>query len=520
MAKIVKGKYCYSEHPKGSKEWDKVLEAEKEIKVRQFAEGEGKNVIHGSNIKAYQDDFPSWFCDELKARKKHMKSMVLQYANDDSGNLDYFIKVYGNYVKYNCDEQSFYIWNGRFWMKDMKNIVPLWCLTIMKARRNYTFELLQENSSIKNYNSLIKHAKSCCNQTSIRAMIEGLKCTLSCNSSIFDNHKHLLNVLNGTIDLETGNLKRHDYTNFITKLIPVEYDAKAESVTFTKFLKEIFNDKDLINYVNRLLGYCITGETKEQVAHFCIGNGANGKSTLLSAMRYVMSDYAAVIPAKVLTATERLGTASSEIAQLPHKRLVCCSELNCTDVLNEGKIKIMSSGETISARQLYNTSFTFEPEFKFIIDTNYLPIINGTDHGIWRRIRVIPFENTIPKDKLNKNLLNDLKKDRKAILNWLVKGAIKYYSDGLGSCEEVEKATKKYRKSQDTLGSFIDACIRNENGSEVRARALYEAYTCYCDDNFLSPMSETKFGKDFATRGYKKAKDKISRKYLDIALRS
>lgn len=519
MAKIIRGSYSYKEQPKGKKEWEKVLETEREIKVRQFADGEGKIIIHGSNITAYLEEFPEWFFDELKARKKRMKKTVLEYTTDDAGNLDCFIKTYGNYVKYNCDEQSFYVWNGRFWMKDMKNMVPLWCLTIMKARRSYTFEALKENSSLKNYNDLMKHAKGCCNQTSIRAMVEGLKSTLSCNSSIFDTNRHLLNVLNGTVDLKTGVLKQHDHKDLITKLIPVEYSPKSESSVFNKFLNDTFEDKDLINYVNRLFGYCVTGETKEQVAHFCIGNGANGKSTLLSAVRYVMGDYAAVIPAKVLTGSERSGAASSEIAQLPHKRLVCCSELNCTDVLNEGKIKIMSSGETISARQLYNAAFTYDPEFKFIIDTNYLPIITGTDHGIWRRIRVIPFKHTISKDKINKNLLDDLKKDRKAILNWLVKGAMKYYSNGLGICSEVEHATKDYRKTQDTLKAFIDTCIKEEKGGEIRARALYDAYVEFCSDSLLTPMSETKFGKDFAARGYKRGKDKISRKYLDISLK-
>ena len=144
---------------------------------------------------------------------------------------------------------------------------------------------------------------------------------------------------------------------------------------------------------------------------------------------------------------------------------------------------------------------------------------SGTDHGIWRRIRVIPFEHTISKDKLNKNLLDDLKKARKAILNWLVKGAIKYYSHGLETCSEIDHATKKYRKSQDTLGAFIDTCIKEEKGGEIRARALYDAYIEFCSDNLLTPISETKFGKDFAARGYKRGKDKISRKYLDISLK-
>ena len=179
----------------------------------------------------------------------------------------------------------------------------------------------------------------------------------------------------------------------------------------------------------------------------------------------------------------------------------------------------MSGGETISARELFKSSFTYDPEFKFIIDTNYLPIITGTDHGIWRRVVVVPFNHTVPKNKINKNLLNELKMDSKAILRWLVKGAKKYYEEGLGECDAIKEETKKYRKSQDTLSAFIDSCIENVSGAEVRARALYEAYLRFCSDNLLNPMSETKFGTDFGARGYEKGKDKISRKYINIKLK-
>ena len=520
MAKIVKGKYPYKEDKKEMKKIEGRLNDEKEIKVRSFVDGEKKNVIHGSNIRAYLHDFPKHFCKELEARREKLKENILKYTPDDAGNIECFIKAYGKYVKYNCDEKSFYVWTGRLWLKDIRNTVQLWCLTIMKARRDYMLDALHGNSSVGNYDDLMHHAKKCANQSSIRALVEGLKSTLSCNSSIFDNDPSLLNVLNGTIDLKTGKISDHDHEKLITKLVPVMYNKDSKSEIFNKFLKDTFEDMDLIHYVHRLFGYCVTGETSEQVVHFFIGSGANGKSTLLSAVRYVMNDYAAVVPSKVLIDRERSGGTSSEIAQLTHKRLACCSELNCTDALNEGKFKIMSSGETISARELFNSAFTYDPEFKFIIDTNYLPIVGGTDHGIWRRIRIVPFEYTVSKDKLNKNLLYELKRDRQAILNWLVKGAVKYYSEGLGTCEIVEKATKKYRKSQDTLGAFIDSCIEKKEGAEIRARALYMAYIDFCSDNLLSAMSETKFGKDFAARGFKRGKDKVSRKYIDIKLKN
>ena len=143
----------------------------------------------------------------------------------------------------------------------------------------------------------------------------------------------------------------------------------------------------------------------------------------------------------------------------------------------------------------------------------------GTDHGIWRRIRVVPFEYTVSKDKLNKNLLKELKKDSKAVLAWLVEGAIKYYNTGLATSKAVDNASKRYRKSQDTIGAFIEACLKYSEGAEIRARALYNAYREYCYENLLEPMTETRFGRDFSARGFERSKDKISRKYIDIKLK-
>ncbi len=511
-----------SQNPEKNITAEKIMEAlakERAQKPPRFCEDDSKIVIHGNNIKAYIMDLDIPYRLELGARLEKIKSKILEFTADDAGNIEFFINIFGRYVKYNCEEKCFYIWTGRCWIPDIKKTVQLWVQTAMKTRRDCTLQALGSKENKNKSKTLVRYVQKCCNQTSIRAIMEGLESVLACNTSIFDTRPYLINVLNGTIDLRTGKMKEHDYRDYISKLIPVVYDPESKAPKFEEFLKDTFKEKELIKYIKRFLGYCLTGETKEQLIHLCVGCGANGKSTLISLMRYIMSDYATVIPSKVLTSVERAGAPNSEIAQLPHKRLVCCSELNCTDVLNEGKIKIMSSGETLSARQLYKMAFTFDPEFKLLIDTNYLPIITGTDHGIWRRIRVIPFDHTINKNKINKDLLDELKKERRGVLAGLVKSATKYYSEGLDTCEIVEKATKKYRKSQDTLGSFIEACIKKEKGEEVRARILYEAYVDFCSDNFLNPMSETKFGKDFAARGYKRGKDKISRKYLDIKLK-
>ena len=509
-----------------NEELKKLLEKkQKEMKknpkteVRKFCADEKENIVHGSNIAAYADKLPSRYLQELEGRLELIKHRIEHYTTDDSGNIDCFLDVFGDYVIYNEDRGKYYYWTGLLWHEDKGKKIELWVQTAMRMRRDLTLKKLKKLDDDDLSRRLEAHAKGCCNMRSIKAVLEGAKAQLSHSDKLFDRKPYLLNVLNGIIDLRDGSLRSHNRKEYITKLVPVKYKKDAKIQTFMKFLEDTFSEEELIDYIQRLLGYCLSGETREQVIHFWVGNGANGKSTLILLLQFILQSYAAVIPSKVLVSAERAGAPTSEIAQLPHKRLVCCSELNCDDVLNEGRIKILSSGETLAARELRCPAFTFEPEFKCIIDTNYLPIINGTDHGIWRRIRVVPFKYTVDKKKINKNLLKELKSEKEAILFWIVQGAVKYYKDGLEPCDEIVKETKRYRSSQDTLGSFIDSCVRKEKGSAVRARELYDAYKTYCNDNFLTPMSETKFGKDLARLGYKKAKDKVSRKYVDIKLK-
>ncbi len=478
--------------------------------------------IRRSDLKSIIRETTPEMSEKLDEKVRSVKKDISHYSTDDAGNIDCFMDIFGEYVVYDINKDCFLNWTGRLWLEDDEQRTMRWIQIAMRARREYTFEYLKSNPNLYNYKDLESHAHKCCNMRSIRAVYEGIKCLLAKSDDIFDTHKELLNVLTGVIDLKTGNVESHKRSKHITKLIPIMYDESANSELFDNFLKETFGNDNLINYIQRLCGYCITGETREQLIHFFEGNGANGKSTLLEIIQYVMNDYVEIIPSKVLLHTERRGGATPEVAKLPHKRLVCCSELNCTDILNEGKIKIMSSGETLPARDLFSSAFTFAPEFKCIIDTNYLPRIMGTDNGIWRRVRVVPFKHTVPKDKINPNLLEELKQHRVAILNWLIEGAKAYYKYGLDieSCPEVKKATKKYRSEQDTLSSFIDACIIECENSSVNAREVYDHYIRFCDDNLLIPMSETKFGKDFAVRGnYKRARSSKSRKYLDIKLR-
>lgn len=476
------------------------------------------NVIHGSNAKAYIPELSKEFKKEIYKNFGKVKKKILNYTTDDLGNAQLFLDIFGKYVIFNTTTQTYFHWTGRVWNEDSQNIVELWAQAAMEARRTFTVKQLEKCPGHRNYTSLLKHAKSCCNRKDISALIELMRSRVSYDMTKFAAKPHLLNVLNGTIDLKNNVLMSHRYDDYITQMVPFVFKEDAKSERFEEFLSQTFKSKEMIEYIQRLLGYCITGETSEQSIYFAYGKGANGKSTLLALVRHIMSNYATVISSKTLISSDKSGAANSEIAQLPLKRLVSCSELNETDMLNEGRVKAFSGGDTLPARENYGRKFTFKPMFKCIVDTNYLPLISGTDYGIWRRINVIPFYNTIGKKNIDKQLPEELKRHSKAVLTWLVKGAIDYYRYGLFTPEIIERETKEYRKTQNTIGSFIDACIVESKGSCVRANELYSAYVKFCNQNLISPCTSTKFGRDFAALGYIKDKDRVSRKYLDIEL--
>ncbi|MDP4121237.1 MAG: phage/plasmid primase, P4 family, partial [Bacillota bacterium] len=314
-----------------------------------------KNVVHGRNVNGYMVSLSKQFEIELDAKKSSIKEKVLDYTTDDAGNIDCFLDIFGEYVLFNRDKQSFYYWTGRLWREDKEKRIQLWVQIAMRARRDYTRKMLKKNCGIKNNDALKSHIQKCCNQHDIRAVIEGIKSHVYCEDSKFDTKRHLLNVLNGTIDLRKGELQKHSRKDFITMMIPFQYDKSSKSDHFEQFLQDTFQEERMIKYMQSELGYCLTGETKEQTVDFYYGSGANGKSTLLALVRYIMHDYAAVIPARVITSFEKTGAATSEIAQLPHKRLVCCSELNSNDTLNEGKIKI--EFETIALLKFHANFF-------------------------------------------------------------------------------------------------------------------------------------------------------------------
>ena len=257
-------------------------------------------------------------------------------------------------------------------------------------------------------------------------------------------------------------------------------------------------DHEMIAYLQYLCGYCLTGSTREQCIFFLFGNGSNGKSTFMGILTKILGDYAANAQPETLMMRDKTGGAQarSDIARLEGSRMVSTFEPNSGVRLDEGMVKQMTGGDKITARYLYKADFEFIPEFKILMATNYKPEIRGTDDGIWRRVRLIPFEASIPEEKKDVDLPQKLEKEMPGILNWMVEGARKWYRDGhFPPCSRVDEASQEYRQEMDHMAQFLAACTQPQEGAGIQSKALYAVYTAWTkEEGIRYPKSASRFG--------------------------
>jgi len=317
-----------------------------------------------------------------------------------------------------------------------------------------------------------------------------------------DADPYLLNVQNGTIDLRTGVLRPHNPADLITKLAPVVYDPGARAPLFNSFLTRIMDgNTSQMRFLQRYLGYALTGVTREQVLVIAHGGGDNGKSTLIEIVVAIIKDYVVMADFRSLAVRQSEGPRN-DIARLRGARLVPAVEARQGLRLDEELIKRLTGCDTITARFLYGEFFDFKPQFKLILAANHKPRIEGTDRAIWRRIRLVPFSVTIPKEEQDKALGDKLLVEASGILNWLLEGCRDWQSNGLGYPEEVRLATDAYRNEEDPLADFLSEDVIMGKSESANARELYRAYRHRCECNGEDPMPQRSFGMKLLEKGF------------------
>lgn len=300
--------------------------------------------------------------------------------------------------------------------------------------------------------------------------------------SDWDAHPWLLNTPGGTVNLQTGEMKKHNPSDFITKQTAVA-PAKGDPVLWLSFLRKIMkNDEALVRYIQKVFGYCLVGETKEHQMYFGYGTGANGKGVMLNTMRSIVGDYGieASIETFTITQSDRHPT---ELAALRGARLVTCGETDEGQRWAEARIKSLTGGDPVQARFMRQDFFQYTPQFKLFLAGNHKPRLTNVDEAIERRFRLIPFTVTVPKEERDPDLFSKLKAEWPQILQWAIDGCMLWQTEGLEPPEAVASATKGYLNQEDAISSWIAECCVLEPKAFTYSRDLYDSWRDWCVAN-------------------------------------
>jgi len=417
----------------------------------------------------------------------------------DVGNAARLVHRHGRNLRYCWEWRKWFVWDGKRWVKDRTG-------EVYRLAKETVASIYREASAApddKTRKELANHAMRSEAGVRIKEMVDLARSDVPVLPDELDASPDLLNTESGTIDLRTGELREHRREDLITKIAPVGYRSDAPAPVFGAFLERVLPSEELRGFVQRASGYSATGDTSEQCMFINHGAGANGKSTFQETISAALGDYAMRAPTEMLL-TKRSGGIPNDVARLKGSRFVAASETEEGRRLAESLIKDLTGQDTITARFLWAELFEFTPTHKLWLSTNHKPEIRGTDHAIWRRIRLIPWSVTIPPAEQDKKLSEKLRGELPGILAWIVRGCLEWRREGLQAPDEVRKATGEYRDEMDVLAGFLAECCERDAEHWEYAKDLYESYKRWCDEHGERPEPQRKFGGRLGERGFQR----------------
>lgn len=438
------------------------------------------------------------------------------------GNAQRLVRQFGADFRYVAALRAYLVWDGTRWAFDDT-------LQIERYAKNVVQDLYRDagyEDDPARRKALAAHAKASESARAIRGMIELARSERSIilPAAALDRDRWLLNCLNGTLELKDGKLRAHHREDLITKRIDVDYDPAAMCPTFERFLEEILGARPaLIRFVQKAIGYALTGSTSEQVFFVLWGIGANGKTTLTKTLRTLLADYAGTLAAESLLAKkgDSASQGMNDLYSVQGTRFLVTAEPDMGRRLAEGLVKQITGGESLKVKKLYSDVFEIDVQFKLFLSTNHLPVIRGVDKAMWRRIHVIPFDVVIPDDQQDHALLERLRAERPGILRWAVEGCLAWQREGLGTPDEIRAATKAYRDEMDVLGDFLSERCVVDVFESVTAADLYSAYTDWSKKaGEAHCLTKKALGLQLGERGFTKHKIGGERGWLGMRLRS
>ncbi len=413
-------------------------------------------------------------------------------------------------------ERGWLVWDGKRWATDEKDVA------VQARAKSTAIAIFDEVKDSADRDALFKHAKRSQQKRAVEAMIwlarsePGIPTRLT----LFDADPWLLNVANGALDLRSGGLRAHRREDLLTRLVDVAYEPQAECPLWEAFLRRVTGSGgELYKYLQRLVGYMLTGVTSEQVLHFLYGLGNNGKSVFCEVIEALLGDYAIVVSPELVMVRRHSGIPN-DIARLRGVRVAIMNETSQGSRFDEAKLKDLTGSDSLTGRFLHAEFFDFPPTHKLVIRGNHKPVINGTDEGIWRRLRLVPFGVTIPSEERDRELLLKLRQELPGILRWAVEGCRLWREVGLNPPDVIADAVRDYRAESDTLGRFIADHCEVRKLAQVKSSALFTAYQKFCEHGGERWLASKDLPAEMQRRGFEWKRTLSGSMYYGLELTS
>lgn len=439
---------------------------------------------------------------------------LIRHMHNDYGNALRLVVLYGHDLRYCHVLKKWFVFDGRRWAHDETGqAAKLTKLAMLEFRKQ---AIAVENKDAE------KFARDSLNQHAIKAALESAQTELPIRLQDLDTHPYLLNFINGTLDLRTGALADHDRTQYLTKLVEHPYNPSAKCPLFKQFLYRIMGleqDEDraqrLIDWLQKVFGYSLTGDTSEKAFFICYGRADNGKTTLLSTMREVFREYSVVLQVdSLMYRRESSNNEQADLSDLRGARFAQTSETEDGQRLSAARLKRICQGRggKMKFARKYENPAEFVESHHLFMDANFKPRARANDEALWNRIHLIPFEVTIPKHEQDRDLPGKLQAEAEGISAWVVEGARRWFAEGLGQPLEVIQAGNVYRAESAILTPFIADCGERDPDAHAPLTPTWDLYQKWAQDNADHKILErAEFNRAMKDAGFTRGRDMAGR---------
>jgi putative DNA primase/helicase len=453
----------------------------------------------------------------LAAAEKAKILKLQSFQDTDAGNAEAFELLHGERFRYDHTKGKWLVWNGAYWTEDRDGEADRAALQTARQRLSAVALLDHGKDKDRSVDWALK-SESVSGRRFMLISAQTVK-RFATVTQDYDQDPFLLTVGNGTLNLRTGTLREARPEDLITRATDVLYDPSATALRWSQFLEEVFGDDlEIIGYVQRAVGYSLTGVTREQCFFLLCGTGANGKTTFLETIVKLLGTHASTAAFSAFLVQHNQGGPRNDLAALCGARFVKAAEAEHKARLDEAIMKQLTGEDTISARFLYHEQFEYRPQFKIWLATNHKPAIWETSDAIWRRIKLIEFNRQFTGHRADVALREKLEAELPGILAWAVKGCTAWQKVGLREPQRISRATLGYRQESDQIGRFFKDRCDLQPDRRTPAKQLYDDYVVWCGKQQETPVASNLFAAKLAERGIEHKRVASGVIYLGLGL--